>query len=459
MRTRSRFAILALLAVVALPGWAAGQSAQPTTVQPPAVPPPAAQEEDEPERNGFRWRNRPTFQFGPVRMDIRFKTQLDWRTFDPEIGEDRFERRQVRGGINGEIGNHVEFQVEHDLYGGGSHCDIEEDDPEDDECLFGGRWRDVFVKWRTFRQAEVSVGRFKVPFGREELISFSDTDFAYRALVSTTVPPARDKGVMVNGRFLRRGLTYEVGVFDDDGDNGRLTEPQFAVGGDPEDIGPSFAGRVTATPFRPLSERLETLRLGFAYGLADVPEGLNSLRGQTAHGTDDFFEPVYVKGRRQRVGVEASFTPGPIGFAAEWMQAREARDGQGLGDVDLSDFITTGWYANATWFITGEDKEDFNNPRTPLFGGGIGAVEIAARYEKLQFESEDKTGPAFRNPRAEHILPNSDRAWTFGVNWFPIRWVRITINAIREEFEDTRRTPINGTTTYWSGLGRLQLVF
>ena len=34
-------------------------------------------------------------------------------------------------------------------------------------------------------------GHFKVPFGREELISFSDTDFAYRALVSTTIrPPA-----------------------------------------------------------------------------------------------------------------------------------------------------------------------------------------------------------------------------------------------------------------------------
>ena len=194
------------------------------------------------------------------------------------------------------------------LYGSGTHCEVELDDLEDDECLFGGRWRDVFARWRTFRQAEITAGRFKVPFGREELISFSDTDFAYRALVSTTIPPARDKGVMVNGRFLRRGLTYEVGIFDDDGDNGRLTEPQFA-GGDPEDIGPSFAGRVTGTPFRPLSERFETFRLGFAYGLADVLEGLNSSRGQTAHGTDDFFEPVYVKGRRQRVGVEASFSP------------------------------------------------------------------------------------------------------------------------------------------------------
>ena len=63
---------------------------------------------------GFRWRNRPSFQFGELRVDIRFKTQLD-NTFDPEIGETTFERQQVRGGINAEYGNHFEFQLEHDL--------------------------------------------------------------------------------------------------------------------------------------------------------------------------------------------------------------------------------------------------------------------------------------------------------------------------------------------------------
>ena len=171
----------------------------------------------------------------------------------------------LRGGINGEIGNHVEFQIERDL------------DPD-------GEWRDVFARWRTYRQFEVSAGRFKVPFGREELTSFSEIDFAYRALVSTTVPPARDSGVMVSGRFLRRGLTYEAGVFDDDGDNGRLQEPQFSVTGNPANIGPSFAGRVTATPLRPLAETFENLRIGFAYGSVDVPEGLNSFRGETVYG-------------------------------------------------------------------------------------------------------------------------------------------------------------------------------
>jgi phosphate-selective porin OprO/OprP len=431
---------------------AAAQTAPGTqTTSPPTQTPAPADQPDDPEGGVFRWRNRPSIQLGDVRLDLRFKTQLDWRSYDPEIGEERFDRRALRGGINGEIGDHIEFQLEHDLYG-------PFDELSAGERAFGGEWKDLFIRWRTFRQAEITAGRFKVPFGREELVSFSDIDFAYRALVSTTIPPARDKGVMANGRFLRRGVTYEVGVFDDDGDNGRLTEPQFSVTGSPADIGPSFAARVTGLPMRPVGEIFETLRLGFAVGAARVPEGLNSLRGQAVWG-DDFFEPVYVKGRRTRMGAELSYTPGPLSLQAEWMQAREERNQQGLGDVDLSDFITSGWYVSGTWLITGEDKEDFNNPRNPLFRGGIGAVEVAARLEKLQFESEDKSGPAFRNPRAEHIFPNSDTVFTIGVNWYLDRWVRITINGMREEFDDLRRTPLSNTTVFWSGVGRFQITF
>jgi phosphate-selective porin OprO/OprP len=404
---------------------------------------PSAFAQDQPpdgRRSGFRWRNRPSFDIGDVRLDLRLKLAYDWRSFDPEIDEDDDAWRMRRGGINGEIGDHVEFQVEHDLFSGGG-------------------WRDVFARWRTHRQFEVSAGRFKVPFGREQNVSVSDIDLAARALVSDVIAPARDKGVMVAGRFLQRGFTYEVGVFADDGDNGRLREEQFTIGEEVVDVGPSFAARVTATPLRAVSDGFETLRVGLAFGGASVPEGLNSLRGRSLYETIEFFEPVYVNGRRTRMGVEFTFAPGPVGLTGEWMQAREQRKNQGLGDVDLSDLISTGWYAAATWFVTGEDKDNFNNPRGSLFDGGIGAIELAVRYDELGFESADKTGPAFTNPRAEHILGNTDRVWTFGVNWFPNRWVRTTVNAVRESFEDANRTPIPGTSTFWSSVGRLQFVF
>ena len=159
------------------------------------------------------------------------------------------------------------------------------------------------------------------------------------------------------------------------------------------------------------------------------------------------------------MGVELTYTPGPVSLTSEWMQAREQRKNQGLGDVDLSDVVTTGWYGAATWLLTGEDKEDFDNPRDALFDGGFGAVELVARYEFLGFESADKIGPAFSNPRAEHILGNSVHVGTVGVNWFLNRWLRVTVNAARERFEDPSRTPQPGTSTFWSGIGRLQVVF
>lgn len=414
---------------------------------------PAQDTPDQPEAPLFdlRWRNRPSIQLGEhVRLDLRLKLAYDWREFDPDIDEEEGDWRMRRGGINGEIGNHFEFQIERDLY---------RKPAGDEEGRVFGRWRDVFLQWRTFRQFQVTAGRFKVPFGREQLISISDLDFAFRSLASSIIPPARDTGVMVQGRFLRRGFTYEFGVFDDDGDNGVLQEPQFSVSGQIEDIGPSFAGRVTATPLRALAETFENLRVGVAYGNSKLPEGLNSLRGQTVYGTEEFFEPVYVKGRRARMGVELSYFPGPLGLAAEWMQAREQRKNQGLGDIDLSDVIATGWYTSATWLLTGEDKVDFNNPDHPLFDGGIGAVELGVRYETLRFESADEIGPAFTNPRAENILPNSDNVWTFALNWYLNRWLRTTVNAIHEEFEDITRTPILGTKDFWSGIARLQVVF
>ena len=45
--------------------------------------------QEEGERTGLRWRNRPSIQIGEhVRLDLRLKLSYDWRRFDPEIGEE-----------------------------------------------------------------------------------------------------------------------------------------------------------------------------------------------------------------------------------------------------------------------------------------------------------------------------------------------------------------------------------
>ena len=73
------------------------------------------------------------------------------------------------------------------------------------------------------------------------------------------------------------------------------------------------------------------------------------------------------------------------------MQSREQRKEQSNRNEDLSDFIGTAWYVTGTWFVTGEDKDNNINPQAPaVLSGGIGAIELAVRYEQLRFESASK---------------------------------------------------------------------
>ncbi len=394
------------------------------------------------DKKGIVWNDRPSIVFGEnINIDLKGRVLLEWRKFDPEIGEDTFHLRTARVGLAGELTRHFEWEVEREI------VEIE------DKWQFG-EWKDVYLEWKTFDAFRVIGGKFKLPFGLEQTTGVSDLDFAYRALGSTAIAPGRDRGVMATGELGRLG--YEAGVFDDDGANAESNEPQFvAEGGDVENVGPSFAARLTGDLFRalPMPDRLKSATFGVAYTNSKVPEGLNSLRGESVWGYD-FFERAYVKGRRQRLGAQFDWTPGPTGLRAEWMRSQEQRKEQSNRNEDLSDFIGTAWYVTGTWFVTGEDKDNSINPRHRF-----GAIELAARYEELTFESASKEGTAFTNPRSEHLVPNTDSVFTFGVNWTTTKWTRVLINAIHEEFDDATRTPLTGTTSFWSGLVRLNIVF
>jgi phosphate-selective porin OprO/OprP len=403
-------------------------------------------------KRGFVWDDRPTIVFGEdVNVAVTGRALVEWRWFDPEIGEDLFALRAGRLGLKGDLTRHFDWEIEREIGAG----DLEADDSR----IEFGDWKDIYVRWRTFDAARVKAGRFKIPFGLEQNTGVSELDFAYRALGSRTIAPGRDTGVMVSGELGRFG--YEAGVFDDDGDNAESSEIQFVQEGqDLENVGPSFAVRVTGDLFRVLPVgRLRSANFGVAYTSSDVPEGLNSLRGESFWGTEDFSERVYVKGRRQRLGAQFDWSPGPTSLKAEWMQSREQRKEQSNRNEDLSDFIANGWYVSGTWFVTGEDKDDNVNARRPLLRGGPGAIELAVRYEQLGFESASKQGTPFTNPRAEHLTPNSDSVFTFGVNWITSRWTRVIVNAVHEDFEDATRTPQPGTSSFWSGLVRLNIVF
>jgi phosphate-selective porin OprO/OprP len=412
-----RFALLAALLLLP-PAAARAQEAQP----------------DAGKKLRLVWDNRPSLRVGDdwFRMDLRIKLQGDRREFPAEVdlpGDTYvFGRRRVA--LEGRFLKHFEYQIEREL---------RDRDP----------WRDVFVNFRYFRDAQVQAGKFKIPFSLEQTTGGFDLDFVYRSRAAENLAPARDIGAMVHGRVLGGGFGYEAGAFEHDGDQARFA--------DNEGAGLTGAGRITVRPLEAIDSPLADLRVGIAVTVGDVPEGLNALRGRTVAGAP-YFSDAYVKGRRVRLGTELRWELGPVSLKTEYVRVRDQRLEQGLLADDLSPLISQGGYVSATWVLTGESKSGGIDPKRPLLQGGVGAIELAARYERTQFGSDAPGEPAENNPRAANLLENGEDAWTAGVNWYVNRWVRIQANAIHERIRDIERSPVFEQNTFWTGVVRLQFV-
>lgn len=383
---------------------------------------------------GFRWADHPSLFFGKrTHVDFRARVQGDGRDSEAPLGDpSAFDVARRRLGVEGRIGGVLDFQVENEI-----GADVP--------------WRDVFVDYRQFDVVRVKAGKFKLPFSLDENTGASNLDFVYRSRAATQLAPGRDRGVMVHGRFLKRTLEYELGWFEHDGDNARTKNPAKVYGGD------TVAGRVTVQPFRSSKSILSDLQFGIAATGSDVPEGEAGLRGRTALDRSFFPADYWVRGRRSRIGGELRWRPGPFSLKSEYMHVNTERRGQSVSGADLSPLIGAGWYVSGTWLVTGEKKTAGGDaPTRPLLRGGAGAFELVARVEKLSFRSTGTGDIPSASPRADVVLSNSDRAATFGFNWFPFRGIKIQGNVIRETISEPEQGPLPAKPGFWSKVVRVQ---
>jgi phosphate-selective porin OprO and OprP len=407
------------------------------------------------------WKQHPSIRFGDVfRLDFQASLQADVHSsYRGAPGLDcpnqalpttcTFQLHRNRIGVKGTIFQKIDYEVERELT---------EHELSDKDLLLGytakPQWKDVNVNVKYMKKSQIQLGKFKVPFGLDELTSVSQNDFVYRSLGATYLDPGRDVGAMAHGSFFKRGLTYAAGVFRNDGDNARSKKVQ---GGDQ-----TVAARVTVAPFRRAGIAGD-FNVGSAFAvssLSDDPYLPNGLRGRTILTQDTFFQPVYVKGHRTRWEADIDWTAGPASARAEYTWVADGRSRQGFGDQDLPDARARSWYVGGTWILTGQLKKRPLGAGRELLWGGFGAVELAGRYERLWFDSAggaDVDLPS-RTPRAANILGSGDRALTLGVNWVLNRWIKLQFNGIREQVEDAKRSPVSGGGAFWSQITRLQIV-
>ena len=356
-----------------------------------------------------------------LRIDFRARFQGDLRKSEAPIRGDEdggvdIARRRV--GIEGRVARIFDYQIEYEL---GAH-----------------EWRDVYLDYRQFKAVQIRAGIFKLPFGLDENTSATDLDFIYRSRISARLAPGRDRGVSVHGRVLKNGVSYEAGVFGNDGDNARPSNSERVFGQR------TLAARVLAHPFRRSKSPLANLQIGGGITSSDVPLGFPAIRARTVFGASFYNSDVWVSGRRQRTGLELRWQPGRVAIQSEYIRLTDERRGQSVEDGDLSPLLAHGWYVSGTYGLTRKRNR-------------YGRVEVAARYETLSFGSASRAQPPSTSARADTVLGNVDRVTTFGANWHVNRWVKVQANLIREDIGRPSMGPRPDRAGFWSRAFRLQL--
>lgn len=416
-----------------------------------AAPLPAAQGGGGQQTNGLRfvWREHPSLRAGRwLRLD--FSTRIHWdklRAGDEPSDFDDAQLRRLRVGVDGELFRVLQFSIERELTDAG--------DVKLNAKATKNPWRDLYGELKLVEGLQLRGGRFKIPFGLDQLTGMTSIDFVFRPLGTSYLTPARDNGGMIHGEVLDNAFSYAAGVFEHDGDNSRSSK---VVGGDQ-----TIALRMTARPFKRIKAgNLDRVEFGGNVATTDVSDASelpNGLRGRTVMSDYTFFEPVFVRGTRRRYGADIDWDNGPIAARAEFIMVSDNRENQGLRNETLEPARARAYYAQATWLLTGDRKRRPLEPEKPLPTRGAGAIELAARYERLWFDSQPTGEPAFSNSRAEVILPSGDTVLTLGVNWYLNRWVKLQFNAIHQEVEDAGRTPLlDGGTKWWGTVFRAQVV-
>ena len=350
------------------------------------------------------------------RYSLRFRGyfQSDGRVFpntDVTAGIDNLLIRRARPIIEATVGRYFDFRLMPD-FGGAS------------PTIFDAYWDGKFAPEFTVR-----AGKFKPPVGLERLQSATDMAFAERGL-PTNLVPSRDVGFQVSGDVSQGVLAYQVGVF-----NG---VPDLANGGDDLSDAKDFAARVFVQPFKRGS--LRGLGLGVA-GSAGLERGSISASGLPAYrtpGQQTFFRynsssttpanNVFANGKRQRLSPQGYFYTGSFGLMGEYVLTRNAVSRAGV----TAELEHTAWQGIGSFFLTGE-QAGFRSPtpRKPfdLKEGGLGALELVARYGELSLD--EASFPVYATTIAS---AQKARAWAVGVNWHFTRAVKVAVNYERTTF-------------------------
>lgn len=273
---------------------------------------------------------------------------------------------------------------------------------------------DAYLDLRFDPRATLRVGKFKQPFGLEQLQSSSVLEAIERGLPSE-LTPARDLGVQLQGALVDGTLNYAVGVF-----NGGVDGRDAATRNPDNEF--EATGRVFWEPFKNDANALSGLGVGIAASVADTfGQGDSFLPRYRTPGQVQLFgyrTETAADGLHRRWSPQAYYYNGAFGLQAEYVTSeQEVRVASGANAGRVKHLHNNAWQVLGSWVLSGEDASYKGvarpNHAFTVGGAGWGAFELVTRYGELDID--DDAFPLFANPATS---ASGVEAWSLGLNWY-----------------------------------------
>jgi phosphate-selective porin OprO/OprP len=333
---------------------------------------------------------------GRMHLDYRASSldgeDLGGRSDDRDTASlaDQYELRRARLGVKGKFAKDFKYEVVGNLPGTAT-VDV------------------AYADWAKYDHFQIRAGKFKQPFGLEELISSNNITMMERSYLDQTVP-AKKIGVQIMGSPAK-GLTYALSGFqyNDTAQNiygdgimsaaGRATFNFAESMGDKESVmhlgvsGLNGQYSVSGSTSSQTSNAPETLTRATISSFRSAGRGLSNIfRGQIGTGdcqTTGWSCPTEfgAKVQQKAYGLEGIFARGPFKIMGEYSNGEY----QGESQTSNISYDTKTFYLESGYFITGEKYAD-------SYKGGVfgsfkpknnfdidnnqwGAIELAFRVE------------------------------------------------------------------------------
>lgn len=304
-----------------------------------------------------------------------------------------------------------------------------------------GELTDIYLQYAGFRNATITMGQYKMPYtlegtGSDNYNTFLERGFFVNAFESLA------------GRRIGVGTDVVAGPFNIglaiSGDNNSVTRDTLTAA-DPKvpDESVGLHGRITyETKLNKVGLHLgasgywrgdlnqDTVRFGDRPGSrVDNTRILDT--GSIRNVSDAYF-----------LGGEAIAAYGPFSVQGEygktWLSRKDTLSAPGVVTAVNPDYQFEGYYVFASWMITGESRPFKNGtldrirPKASVGEGGLGAFELAFRYDHLDL-SDAKAG-------------HEATSYTTALNWYFTPNMKLMFNWMRFDGVNTPLDPIGNKT-------------